>query len=117
MDNNNKQLFVALLTKHFIEKGRVAHEGSYDANTLIVKTALQFALDMAVVTVVADDIDNLVLLVYHFENSMADIFGLSEVKRSKSRRRAVTPIRLVLLSIYYILYCYILLNKCLISLE
>ena len=104
--DNNKQLLVALLTKHFIEKVRVAHGGSNDANTLIANAALQLALDIAVVTVVADDIDNLVLLVYHFENCMADIFGLSEVKRSKSRRRAVTPIRLVLLSIYYIVIYY-----------
>ena len=115
--DNNKQLLVALLTKHFIEKGRVAHECSNDANTLIVNAALQLASDIVVVTVVADDIDNLVLLVYHFENSMADIFGLSEVKRSKSRRRAVTPMQLVLLSIHYILHCYILLNKCLISFQ
>ena len=34
------------------------------------------------------------LLVYHFENSMADIFVLSEVKRSKSRRISIRLVHL-----------------------
>ena len=52
-----------------------------DADTHIVKEALVFAYEGRSVTIVADDTDVLILLMYHWDPSMANIFMRSEPKK------------------------------------
>ena len=59
-----------------------------DADMDIVSAALRLATQRNSVTVVANDTDILVLLLYHFSNDMADIYLLSESKQS---RRKLSP--------------------------
>ena len=66
-----------------------------DADTLIVKTALDFASDRRSVTVVADDTDILVMLVHHMTQDMADIYMLSEMMRVRTAHTAITPVHVV----------------------
>jgi len=65
---------MAMLCHHFREHQFVVHQAMNDADTLIVQTALNFASAEQPVLVVADDTDVLVLLVYHFKTSMADVY-------------------------------------------
>jgi hypothetical protein len=92
---NNKIAFVKLLSCKLLEFGYTVKHAVNDADTLIVRTALEFASQQQPVTVVADDTDVLVLLVYHFEQDMAEICMLSEVARRRTARIAVTPVRAV----------------------
>jgi len=63
-----------------------------DADTLIVKKAIQFARTKEV-TVVANDTDVLVLLVYHFEPSLKNVFLHNEVSTKRASRTTVLSIR------------------------
>jgi len=66
-----------------------------DADTLIVSCALHIASQQIPVTVIADDTDVLVLLIYHFKSEMADIYMLSEITRRHSPRTAITPVSVI----------------------
>ena len=61
----------------------VTKQSRYDADCIIVKCALQLATEGNVVTVVAEDTDILVLLMYHWNMSMADIYLKSEARSQK----------------------------------
>ena len=76
-DNNKKQL-IELLGKALEEDGHTVHYSLSDADTLIVSTALTIATAGRKVTVVSDYTDVLVLLVYYWNNNIADIFFHSE---------------------------------------
>ena len=52
---------------------------------MIVACALQMAMEGKQVTVVADDTDVLILLMYHWTESMADMYFLSEPKKSQKK--------------------------------
>ena len=52
---------------------------------MIVACALQMAMEGKEVTVVADDTDVLILLMYHWTESMADVYFLSEPKKSQKK--------------------------------
>ena len=77
----NKKYFVNALISHLNEAGHEMYQALNDADTLIVKTALAIATTEAV-TVVANDTDVLVLLIYHFKITMSDIFVRSEDGRT-----------------------------------
>jgi len=72
-NENNKKSFVDLSSIHF-RKNNYTHQACHDADTLIARTALNLASANTPVTVVADNANVLVLLVYHFKPEMADIF-------------------------------------------
>ena len=62
--------------------GHNVKQSENDADTLIVKSDLDFAHSGYVTTVVADDTDILVLLLHHYRSTaMADIFLLSEAAK------------------------------------
>ena len=87
----NKSQFIPLLGNRLQAKGFVVHQSSNDADTLIVKCAVELALAGNVCTVVADDTDILVLLMYYFQPHMADIFLFSIAsKHSKSGQKIVS---------------------------
>ena len=81
----NKTQFISLLGNRLQTKGFIVHQSSNDADALIVKCAIELA---NVCTVVADNIDILVLLMYHFQPNIADIFLFSIAsKRRKSGQK------------------------------
>jgi len=94
-NENNKKSFIDLLSIHFLKNNYTTHQACHDADTLIARTALDLASTNTPVTVVADDTDVLVLLVYHFKPEMADIFMMSEMTRVRSARISVIPVRAV----------------------
>ena len=52
---------------------------------MIVANALRKATDGKEVNVVADDTDVLILLVYHWIDTMADVYFLCEPKKSQKK--------------------------------
>ena len=70
------------------ENSQVVCQSAGDADRMIVQRALQLAMEGNVVTVIADDTDILVLLMYHWKENMSDIYFQSEPK--KSQRRGLT---------------------------
>ncbi|CAB4029738.1 Hypothetical predicted protein [Paramuricea clavata] len=82
-NEKNKSQFIALLNRCLEADGQILHNSAGDADTLIVETALLFPRQEREVKVVADDTHVLILLMYHWNANMADIYFHSEVKRSK----------------------------------
>jgi len=66
------------------------HYAPDDADTLIAATALDLARQQTPVTVVAEDTDVLLLLVHHFQSSMADVFMLSRTKTHNGESKLVS---------------------------
>lgn len=95
LNESNKKQFVALLCQALLANGFEVYQSTGDADTLIVNTALIIARTNRTVTVVADDTDVLVMLVYHFKSEMADIFMLSDMPQRRSGRKLVFPIRTI----------------------
>lgn len=52
---------------------------------MIVSCTLQKAVEGTEENVVADDTDVLILLMYHWKESMADVYFISEPKKSQKR--------------------------------
>ena len=79
-NEKNKTNFISLLTTHLRGTGHQVEVRCGDADTLIVSSALEFAWNGQ--TVVAEDTDVLIMLVYHWRNCMEDIFIKKESKLS-----------------------------------
>ena len=63
----------------------VVKQSRDDADRMIVECALQLAVEGNIVTVVAEDTDVLVLLMYYWNVNMADIYFQSEAKKSQKK--------------------------------
>jgi hypothetical protein len=63
----NKMNFITLLSKHLTAEGIAVRQAKDDADTEIVKAALELASQQQVTAVVADDTDVLVLLTHHLK--------------------------------------------------
>ena len=63
------------------DDGQVVHQSTEDADTMIVRCALQYANEGSEVNVVADDIDVLVLLMYHWNQNMQSIYFLPKARK------------------------------------
>ena len=96
-NDRNKSQFIDLLKQRLSRDGHNVKQSEYDADTLIVKSALDLAHSGYVTTVVADDTDILVLLLHHYRSTdMADIFLLSEAaKRQRQGIKFINVRRLV----------------------
>ena len=83
----NKQSFklVLALQQHDF---RVIHAPDV-ADTIIVKTAIDIAINQQAVTVAANDTDVFVMLLRHFKPSMADMYMLSEKGSKKSCQKDI----------------------------
>ena len=79
-DEKNKTNLISLLTTHLRGTGHQVEVSCDDAYTLIVYSALEFAWNGR--TVVAEDTDLLIMLVYHWRNCMEDIFIRKESRLS-----------------------------------
>ena len=77
-NESNKAQLISLLEKYLISAHNTVEVCPEEADTQIVKRALEFSRQGKSVTVVADDTDVFVLLAYHFEPKNSDIFFLSD---------------------------------------
>lgn len=80
-NDNNKKKFIKLLSKYFKEDGHDVHLCDGDADTVIVDVALEFACGGKSVSIIAEDTDILVLLIYFWNTEMAEILMRSEAKK------------------------------------
>jgi len=80
-NKGNKKALIQLLAKYLTAAGHEVHQARDDADTLIVSHVLQIARTQCV-TAVASDNDILILLLYHFQSELADIFLHCEVKHN-----------------------------------
>ncbi len=81
----NKSQFITLLSHCLRADGHIVNDSTGDADTMIVASALQFASQGNATTVVADDTDVLILLMYHWKENMADVYFLSEARKSQKK--------------------------------
>ena len=65
--------------------GQIVNNSTGDADTMIVASAPQFAAQGNTTTVVADDTDVLLLLMYHWKENMADVYFQCEPKKSRKK--------------------------------
>jgi len=72
-NDRNKCAFVALLITCLQSAGFTVHQARDDADTLVVKVALQLAASKEV-NVIGNDTDILIMLVSHYRPQMCDIF-------------------------------------------
>ena len=80
-NEKNKHQFILLISRYLKDDGQVVHQSTGDADTMIVRCALQYAIEGSEVNVVADDTDVLVLLMYHWHGEY--IFSFRGWKRFK----------------------------------
>ena len=74
-NEGNKTQLIRLISKFLVHDGQMVYQCKGDADTMIVSTSLQLAKDKDVpVVVVADDTDVAVMLLYHWNESMQDIY-------------------------------------------
>ena len=74
----NKSRFITMLSKNLRRAGNKVVQCEEDADTQIVRCALELATTGVQVIVVADDTDVVLLLLYHWNDTMADIKITSE---------------------------------------
>ena len=92
-NEQNKSQFIAVLRHYLEDNSQVVAQSTGDADRMIVQRALQLAMEGNVVTVVADDTDVLVLLMYHWKENMSDIYFRSEPKKSQRKGLVIWKIR------------------------
>jgi hypothetical protein len=94
-NERNKGAFVKYLSDCFEAAGHTIHQAVDDADTLVAQNALQLAsqLPKKPVTVIANDTDILILLIYHYKLEMSDIFMRTE---SSSRLTSIRSVYLAL---------------------
>ena len=77
-NDRNKSQFVSLVSKYLTQAGNTVVNCPDDADTQIVSQAITLATKGRDVTVVADDTDVILLLVYHMKDTMSDIYFCTE---------------------------------------
>ena len=80
-NNKNKNQFVQLQSHYLRQDSQIVYNSTGDADTMIVKCALDFAVQGNEVTIVSDDTDILVLLIYHWKISMATVYFKTEANK------------------------------------
>ena len=83
-NKQNKQRFIALLSKRLEQAGCEIHQARGDADVLIVQTALTSAAERETV-LIGDDTDLLVLLIYHAKNVRHNVFFRPEMRRASQK--------------------------------
>jgi hypothetical protein len=92
-NEKNKKQLVNILTEQFEREGLVVFQAADDADTLIVKKSLDLAREKVPVVTVANDTDVLLLLLYHFEESLADVFLRSDTNSGPSATTSIRSVR------------------------
>lgn len=73
-NSKNVHNLIAALEEELVCHGHTVHKADSDADTLIVSSVLELSSDGTQVTVVSDDTDILVLLVYHVTDEMGQVY-------------------------------------------
>ena len=84
-NQHNKEQFISLLSSHLEASGYEIVKSDGDADVLIVEKALENAVHSNVV-VAADDTDILVLLVYHFNVELHNMYFSTEKKEQRKSK-------------------------------
>ena len=100
-NHQNKTQFISLLAKHLEVIGHCVKVSTSDADTMIVSSALECARKGQAAIVVAEVTDVFLMLLYHWEDSLADIFIKNEGKHNRpgqmfSMKEANTSIPVVI---------------------
>ena len=74
---SNKEQLIVVLTNDLKDTGKLVFQSQSDADILIVNTTLEFASEKDVV-VVADNTDIVVMLCFHYNTSLNNIFFCTE---------------------------------------
>ena len=82
-NEKNKVQFINLLSHYLRLDGHAGIQSESDADTQIVSAAIALASDGKHTTMIADDIDSLVLLLFNWNADMADIHLRSERKKAQ----------------------------------
>ncbi|KAG1714706.1 Multidrug resistance-associated protein 1 [Nymphon striatum] len=77
-NSHNKTQLISFLADHLTLDGQAVHICRGDADTKIVSTALEVAAIQLYTIVVADDTDVAVMLLYHWNENISDVFFLQE---------------------------------------
>ena len=85
----NKASFIELLSQKLCSVGHAVTQASSDADTSVVRVALQTVTTGQHTTVVADDTDILVLLVFHWQSCMAEVH-MQKKARGKTKVASTT---------------------------
>lgn len=72
-NEENKTRFLHILSQQLLSNGYDIHQATSDADTDIVRIALEIADRKRSVVVIANDTDVLVILLHHFNDNMGDI--------------------------------------------
>ncbi|KAG1681898.1 Neuroendocrine convertase 1 [Nymphon striatum] len=80
-NSHNKTQLISFLADHLTLDGQAVHICRGDADTKIVSTALEVANDSTTI-VVADDTDVAVMLLYHWNENISDVFFFKRGARS-----------------------------------
>ena len=74
-NGGNKTQLIRLISHYLVQDGQTVYQCEGDSDTKIVATSLQLTKDKYVpIVVVADDTDIAVMLLYHCNQSIQDIF-------------------------------------------
>ena len=85
-NEGNKAQFILLLSRYLESDAQTVHNSIGDADTMIISCALQMGTEGSKeVIVVADDTNMLILLMHHWTENMADVYFLSEPKKSQNK--------------------------------
>lgn len=85
-NTKNKEQLIKLLTSHFVTQGHKVLNCEEDADTHIMRAALDVACRKENVTVVAEDTDILVMLLYFWNTEMGEIFMRSEPRKKQEKK-------------------------------
>ena len=107
-NTHNKAQFIKLLGRSLVNEGHEVKYSGGDADTLFASTALQMASSDSRTTVVADDADVLVILLYHWNDTMSDVLFRSEAKKDSKNVVPVYSINDILTSLGHSLQSLIL---------
>ena len=91
--NSNKTQLINLLSVALKEADHIVKTSHDDVDTLIVSTALDFAIEKMSVRVIAADTDVLIKLLYYWTNEMANILMLSDSAQRKEKSLKVYNIK------------------------
>ena len=97
-NENNKKAFVSYLMACLQQSGHETYQAHDDADTLVVQTALDKArlFSETPVTVIANDTDIMILLIYHYDGRCSKIFMKSHVKKKSALADStIIPIHLL----------------------
>ena len=92
-NEKNKVQFINLLCHYLRLDGHAVIQGESDAHTQMVSAAIALASDGKHTTVIADDTDILVLLLFHWNPDMADIHLRSEREKAQNIPLKLNDIR------------------------